>query len=53
MASYLYDDCYESNLEPQVKNRVSDWDLSVYEDILDFNCTSDWFCARRGQASFA
>ena len=36
----------------QIRERISDWDLSYYEEIEDFNCTSSWYSAKRG-LSFA
>ena len=50
MASYEM----EMAVEPvnQLKERVSDWDMSYYDEIEDFNCTTSWYSARRG-LSFA
>lgn len=36
----------------QIRERISDWDLSYYEEIEDFKCTTSWFSAKRG-LSFA
>lgn len=46
MASYMYEMCCEPIA---VQNRVSDWDMHDYEDIIDFKCTTDYRPARRGQ----
>lgn len=50
MASYEM----EMAVEPvkKLKERVSDWDMSHYEEIEDFKCTTSWFSAKRG-LSFA
>lgn len=50
MASYEM----EMATEPvkQIKERISDWDMSYYDGIEDFECTSSWSSARRG-LSFA
>lgn len=50
MASYEM----EMATEPvkQIKERISDWDMSYYDEIEDFNCTSSWYSAKRG-LSFA
>lgn len=50
MASFMFEMALEPSTE--LRSRVSDWDMSVYEDIEDFQCTSDWYYARRG-LSFA
>lgn len=36
----------------QIKERISDRDLSYYEEIENFKCTTSWFSAKRG-LSFA
>ena len=36
----------------QIRERISDWDLSYYEEIEDFKYTTSWFSAKRG-LSFA
>ena len=47
MASYIYEMCCEP---VAVQNRVSDWDMQDYSEIEDFQCTTDYRSARRGQS---
>ena len=47
MASYVYEMCCEP---VAVQNRASDWDMQDYSEILDFQCTTDYASARRGQS---
>jgi len=49
MASYLYEMCCEP---VAVQPRVSDWDTSIYSEIVDFKCTTNYLSARRGQTTF-
>ena len=51
MASFMFEMAIEPSTE--LRSRGSDWDMSVYDDIEDFQCTSDWYSAKRGLASFA
>lgn len=46
--------CYELDLigQKNQSNRVSDWDMDEYSEILDFKCTTDFSFARRGQTAF-
>lgn len=47
MASYIYEMCCEPAAAPA--NHVSDWDMHDYDEIEDFQCTTDYFSAKRGQ----
>lgn len=45
--------CYEADLFGQMnqKNRISDWDMHDYDEIQDFQCTTDFAAAKRGTTS--
>ncbi len=45
MASYLYEMCCEP---VAVKDRVSDWKMDDYSEILDFQCTTNSMLAKSG-----
>ena len=44
--------CYEADLCGQVsrQNRVSDWNMEDYSEILDFQCTTNFGLAKKGLA---
>lgn len=50
MASYIYENLYPTQV---LKPVAACWDMEDYEDIIDFECTTDFRSARRGQLSFA
>ena len=45
--------CYEVDLfgHENQKNRVSDWDMHEYDEIQDFQCTTDFASAKKGQSA--
>lgn len=51
MASYLYEMAVEP-IEEMIEN-ISEWDMSVYDEIEDFQCTTDFYAALHGEAAFA
>ena len=48
MASYLAE-MYGETVS-HVKNRVSDWNMEDYSEILDFQCTTNFGLAKHGLA---
>ena len=44
--------CYEADLYGQKskQNRVSDWNMEDYSEILDFQCTTNFGLAKHGLA---
>ena len=43
--------CYEADLYGQMnqQNHVSDWDMSEYEEIQDFQCTTNYGLSKIGR----
>lgn len=43
--------CYEADLYGQTnqQNRISDWDMSEYEEIQDFQCTTNYRLSKIGR----
>ena len=49
MASYIYENLFETQVLAPV---AACWDRDDYEDIVDFNLTSDYRYSKRGQCAF-
>lgn len=47
MASYIYENLFDTQV---LKPVAACWDMEDYEGIDDFECTTDYRSARRGQS---